>query len=63
MKMIVVPNSCFSVLFVDPRFHDIRSEQTILVNLPSSHVQVEIHGEWVLMNINVIGLQLSPTGE
>ena len=61
MEMIVVPNSCFSVIFVDPRFHEIRNDHSVIINLPSSHLNLEIFGEWVEMNIGISAFEVSGT--
>ena len=61
MNMIVVPNSCFSVIFVDPRFHDIKADHSVVINLPSSHKKLVIVGEWIEMNIMVNTFDITDT--
>jgi hypothetical protein len=44
MEMIVIPNSPFTVLFLDSRFHKIEVNESIRINDPVSHIDVQIYG-------------------
>jgi hypothetical protein len=57
MEMIVIPNSPFTVLFLDQRFHKIEVNESIKINDPVSHIDVEIFGQWLPMSIFLNSLQ------
>lgn len=53
MQFLVIPNSCFSVMFVDPEYFYFTNKTTVTFNLPQFDVDIPLHGEWVPLNFTV----------
>ena len=48
-----MPNSCYSVMFVDPRFFNIKKKNTIKMNMPSMNESIVLEGQWLPLNLTV----------
>jgi hypothetical protein len=55
MEMIVIPNSCFTVIFLDSRYHKIDLVDSLSITDPVSHIDVLIKGQWMPMSIFLNG--------
>ena len=53
VDMIVTPNSCFSMLYVNPSYHLIEKESKVELNLPNLNLKEVREGRWEALEYSV----------